>query len=58
MFSRKRWSEEKIARVEAQAARLGELQTFVMASPLFPLFVVVGAVLAMGLAIGWIEHTF
>lgn len=58
MFSRGRWSEEKIARVEAQAARLGELQSFIMASPLFPLVVVVGAVALMGLAVGWIEHTF
>lgn len=58
MFSRGRWSAEKIARVEAQAARLGELQKFVVASPLFPLFVVVGAVVLMGLYIGFIEHTF
>lgn len=32
----RKWSAEKIARVEAQAERIGELQTFVMKSPLFP----------------------
>jgi hypothetical protein len=58
IVERKRWSAEKISRVEAQAARLGELQTFVMASPLFGAFVVVGAVALMGLGIGWLEHTF
>jgi hypothetical protein len=58
IVERRRWSPEKIARVEEQAARLGEIQKFVMASPLWPLFVVVAAVAVMGLAIGWIEHTF
>jgi hypothetical protein len=57
-MARKRWSDAKIARVEAQAARLGELQTRVMASPLFPFVVTVLAVLALGLVVGAIEHTF
>lgn len=53
----RKWSEAKIARVEAQAVRLGELQTRVMAHPLFPAVVVVLAVLVMGLAIGGLEHS-
>lgn len=32
----RKWSAEKIARVEAQAQALGDLQNFVMKSPLFP----------------------
>jgi len=56
IFERKRWSAAKIARVEVQAARLGELQKFIVASPLFPLAVVLLAVLVMGLAIGGLEH--
>lgn len=39
----KRWSAEKIARVEIEAARLGDLERFVVASPLFPVGVVAGA---------------
>jgi hypothetical protein len=36
-MARKPWSAAKIARVEAQAQALGDLQNFVVASPLFPL---------------------
>lgn len=36
----RKWSAEKIARVEAQAQALGDLQNFVTRSPLFPLAVV------------------
>lgn len=32
----RKWSAEKIARVEAQAQALGDLQNFVMKSPIFP----------------------
>lgn len=39
-FIGRKWSAEKIARAEVQAERLGDLQNFVMKSPLFPLFVV------------------
>lgn len=54
----KRWSPEKISRVEERAARLGQLQTFVMASPLYPAVVLILAFLFFGLAIGTIEHSF
>lgn len=53
----RKWSPEKISRVEEQAARLGELQKFVMASPLFPFVVVVLAILFLGVAVGTIEHS-
>ena len=35
-MARKPWSAAKIARVEQQAQALGDLQTFVVKSPLFP----------------------
>ena len=35
-MARKPWSAAKIARVEQQAQALGDLQTFVIRSPLFP----------------------
>lgn len=56
IVERRKWSAEKISRVEAQAARLGELQKFIVASPLFPLVVLLVAVAIMGLSIGWLEH--
>jgi hypothetical protein len=40
-MARKPWSKAKIARVEAQAQALGDLQTFVVRSPLFPVACVV-----------------
>jgi len=53
-MARKPWSAAKIARVEQQAQALGDLQNFVVRSPLFPgacvvvfyalLFLVVGGV--------------
>jgi len=54
----RKWSVEKIARVEAQAERLGELQKFIVASPLFPLALVLAFVAVAGLLIGALEHTF
>lgn len=52
-----KWSTEKIARVEEQAARLGALQVRVTGSRWFVLAVVVGFFLVAGLVIGGLEHT-
>jgi hypothetical protein len=51
------WSAEKIARVEAQAERLGALQVRVMGSRWFAFAVVLVAVAVAGLLIGGLEHS-
>lgn len=56
IVSRKPWSAAKIARAEVQAQRLGELQTFVMRSPLFPLACVVAFFAFLGFA-QWAVNT-
>lgn len=47
-----KWSTAKIARVEQQAQALGDLQTFVMKSPLFPLACVLAFFGFVGF-VGW-----
>lgn len=39
---RERWSDEKISFKELRAQEIGDLQSFVMKSPLFPFVVVMG----------------
>jgi hypothetical protein len=41
-MARKPWNAEKIAREELRAQQLGDMQKFVMKSPLFPAACVVG----------------
>lgn len=57
----KRWSAEKIERVERRAERLGDLERFVVRSPLFPVMCVVafygfivGAHWAVETFVGWL----
>lgn len=50
------WSTARKNRVRDNAERWGDLQRFVMASPLVPMGAVVGAMAVMGLVIGWLEH--
>ena len=57
-MARKPWSAEKIARVEEQAARLGEMQTFVMKSPLFPAACVVLFLAFVVVAVQVVENLF
>jgi hypothetical protein len=51
------WSAEKIARVEAQAERLGQIQLRVLGSRWFGLAVVLAFFAVAGLAIGGLEHS-
>lgn len=51
-MARKPWSAAKIARVEQQAQALGDLQTFVMKSPLFPTACVIVFFVTMFLVVG------
>lgn len=53
----RKWSNEKIARVEEQAARLGALQVRVLGSRWYAFAVVVVFVAVAGLAIGGLEHS-
>lgn len=55
IFERKRWSPERIARVEAQAARLGAMQTAVVRSWAFPVAVVLGAYAALYASVWAVE---
>ena len=52
---RKPWSAAKIARVEQQAQALGDLQTFVSKSPLFPFACVLGFFALMYSAVWFVE---
>lgn len=52
------WSTARKNAARDNAERLGELQKFIVASPLFALFAVVGFFAGAGLLIGGIEHTF
>ena len=54
----KPWATERKNAAEERAARVGQLQKFVMASRLFPFAVVLVSVAVLGLAVGFIEHTF
>ena len=51
------WTTERKNVERDRAARLGELQNFFMSSPLVPIFVLLGTVLVIGLAIGLVEHS-
>lgn len=55
IVERGRWSAERIARVERQAQALGDLQAFVMKSPLFPVAIVAGVYGALYTAVWAVE---
>lgn len=52
------WSTAKKNRARDNAAAWGDLQNFIVRSPLFPAGVVIGFVGAAGLLIGAVEHMF
>lgn len=52
------WSTAKKNRARDRAESLGDLQNFIVRSPLFPAGVVIGFVGAAGLLIGAVEHMF
>jgi uncharacterized membrane protein YdfJ with MMPL/SSD domain len=50
------WTTARKNRARDNAEAWGDLQRFVMASPLFPFVVVVVGLAVMALGIGWLEH--
>lgn len=52
------WTTARKEAARDNAEQWGDLQRFVVGSPLFPFLVVVVAVLILGLVVGTIEHTF
>lgn len=56
IVGRRPWSAAKIARAEQQAQALGDLQTFVIKSPLFP-FACVAAFFAFMYSAVWFVET-
>ena len=58
IMERGRWSTERKNVERDRAARLGELQNFVMRAPVIPFLAVLGFILVVALAIGTVEHSF
>lgn len=53
----RKWNAAKIARAEQQAQALGDIQTFVVRSPLFPVMCVAGFFAFMYGAVWFVETT-
>ncbi len=52
------WSTARKEAARDNAEQWGDLQRFIVGSPLFPLFVTVGAFAGLGLVVGTIERMF